>query len=205
MSSVATTAPLLGEPLPIELMNTVWADRSGVHEALDSAAAAAAWLQVASARQDASWPSLPAELDLTSSLSALVGLRDAGRALAARQTADDREPALSAMDVTEALRVVNDLAASAPAYPSLRWGAEEPELVLETDRPIAATVVAELARATVEFFGGSYREGLRACQAPGCVLYFVKEHPRREWCSAGCGNRARVARHYRRHSGRATD
>jgi hypothetical protein len=40
---------------------------------------------------------------------------------------------------------------------------------------------------------------LRACQAPGCVLYFVKDHPRREWCSTACGNRARAARHYRRH------
>ncbi|MFI6847287.1 CGNR zinc finger domain-containing protein [Kitasatospora sp. NPDC050467] len=33
---------------------------------------------------------------------------------------------------------------------------------------------------------------------PGCVLYFVKKHPRREWCSAGCGTRARAARHYER-------
>src|SRR6266851_2221676 len=37
---------------------------------------------------------------------------------------------------------------------------------------------------------------LRACHAPGCVLYFVKSHPRREWCSVACGNRARAARHY---------
>ena len=40
---------------------------------------------------------------------------------------------------------------------------------------------------------------LRACHAPGCVLYFLKDHPRREWCSTACGNRARAARHYRRH------
>ncbi|WP_317183827.1 CGNR zinc finger domain-containing protein [Intrasporangium sp.] len=39
---------------------------------------------------------------------------------------------------------------------------------------------------------------MRACYGPGCVLYFVREHTRREWCSAGCGNRARVARHYHR-------
>jgi predicted RNA-binding Zn ribbon-like protein len=41
--------------------------------------------------------------------------------------------------------------------------------------------------------------GLRACYAPGCVLYFVNSHPRREWCSTACGNRARAARHYQRH------
>jgi predicted RNA-binding Zn ribbon-like protein len=42
---------------------------------------------------------------------------------------------------------------------------------------------------------------LRACYAPGCVLYFVQDHPRREWCSTACGNRVRAARHYRRHRG----
>ena len=36
--------------------------------------------------------------------------------------------------------------------------------------------------------------------APGCVLYFIKDHPRREWCSTACGNRARAARHYARHT-----
>ena len=44
----------------------------------------------------------------------------------------------------------------------------------------------------------------RATHAPGCVLYFVQDHPRREWCSTACGNRARVARHYDRHHRQAT-
>ena len=39
---------------------------------------------------------------------------------------------------------------------------------------------------------------LRVCVAPRCVLMFVKDHPRREWCSNACGNRARQARHYAR-------
>nr|WP_137969774.1 CGNR zinc finger domain-containing protein [Streptomyces antimycoticus] len=34
---------------------------------------------------------------------------------------------------------------------------------------------------------------------PNCLLFFVKHHARREWCSPACGNRVRVARHYRRH------
>jgi predicted RNA-binding Zn ribbon-like protein len=42
---------------------------------------------------------------------------------------------------------------------------------------------------------------LRACQNPECVLFFydtTKNH-RRRWCSmAACGNRAKVAAHYRR-------
>ncbi|HEY3005705.1 MAG TPA: CGNR zinc finger domain-containing protein [Kribbellaceae bacterium] len=43
----------------------------------------------------------------------------------------------------------------------------------------------------------------RACYAPGRVLYFVTGHPRREWCSTACGNRARAARHYARHPRRS--
>ncbi|MGW3040938.1 CGNR zinc finger domain-containing protein [Kitasatospora sp. NPDC001159] len=42
---------------------------------------------------------------------------------------------------------------------------------------------------------------LRACHGPGCVQFFVKDHPRREWCGPGCGNRARAARHYHRQRG----
>jgi predicted RNA-binding Zn ribbon-like protein len=39
---------------------------------------------------------------------------------------------------------------------------------------------------------------LQACLAPGCILYFARTHPRREWCSVECGNRARAARHYQK-------
>ena len=44
-SKSLTTAPLLGEPLAVEFMNTIWADRSGVHDALASDAEVLAWLR----------------------------------------------------------------------------------------------------------------------------------------------------------------
>ena len=41
---------------------------------------------------------------------------------------------------------------------------------------------------------------VRGCEGPGCLLLFLPAHPRRRWCSPDlCGNRVRVARHYRRH------
>ncbi|HEY5833083.1 MAG TPA: CGNR zinc finger domain-containing protein [Streptomyces sp.] len=49
------------------------------------------------------------------------------------------------------------------------------------------------------------RDLLRACPAPRCVRYFVKQHPRREWCRPSCGNRARVARHSARRRERAAE
>jgi predicted RNA-binding Zn ribbon-like protein len=57
-----------------------------------------------------------------------------------------------------------------------------------------------LARAAIEFLASPARDQLLACRAPRCVRYFVKEHPRQEWCKPSCGNRARVSRHYRRHA-----
>ncbi|MET9063820.1 CGNR zinc finger domain-containing protein [Streptosporangium sandarakinum] len=63
----------------------------------------------------------------------------------------------------------------------------------------SARARAALASAAIAFLAGPRRELLRACPAPRCVLYFVKEHARQEWCSVACGNRARAARHYRQH------
>jgi predicted RNA-binding Zn ribbon-like protein len=62
----------------------------------------------------------------------------------------------------------------------------------------ADVVLGALAADAIDLMTGPDRANLRACGAPGCVLAFVKDHPRREWCSSACGNRARQARHYRR-------
>ena len=76
---------------------------------------------------------------------------------------------------------------------------------LESEGVTAECVLAagnpggEIAEAAVLLFTSPDAGRLRACPGPGCVLYFVRAHPRREWCSAVCGNRARVARHYQRH------
>ena len=62
----------------------------------------------------------------------------------------------------------------------------------------ARVALAELAHDSIDVLTGPEATKMRACQAPRCLLYFVRSHPRREWCSESCGNRARAARHYRR-------
>ena len=43
---------------------------------------------------------------------------------------------------------------------------------------------------------------LRRCANPACLMIFIAANPRRSWCAPGvCGNRARVARYYRRVGG----
>jgi hypothetical protein len=61
---------------------------------------------------------------------------------------------------------------------------------------LAPAALATVATESIDLLAGPDAPQLRACYAPGCVLYFVKDHPRREWCSNACGNRSRVARHY---------
>ncbi len=59
-----------------------------------------------------------------------------------------------------------------------------------------ASLLGVVARSGIRLLGGSDRERLRRC--PACGRYFLSSRVDRRWCSAACGNRARVARHYRR-------
>jgi predicted RNA-binding Zn ribbon-like protein len=201
-----TLAPLLGEPLPVELMNTIWADRDGVHDSLADPDEALAWLSAVASRTG-----LPADGDLAPRRTgdrarlalALRSLRDALRRLAADATHDDRPAAASpTTGIRAAAAEVNRAAAAAPRWLAIELAeGASPRRVTRSARPAPDAAVSQIADAAVDLLTGPERGSLRACHAPGCVLYFVRQHPRREWCSAACGNRARVARHYQRHSG----
>ena len=199
-----TSAPLLGEPLPVELMNTIWADREGVHDALDGAAGTAAWLRSIAPRIDLTTANdldtlSVAEIDRLA--RRLVALRDALRRLAAEATGDPRLPAASATrELDDAVNALNHAAGAVPRWSALAWApGGTPERRTRTNGQAAAAAVSAIAEEAIGLFSQDERLRLRACMAPGCVLYFLKDHPRREWCSATCGNRARGARHYQRH------
>jgi predicted RNA-binding Zn ribbon-like protein len=194
--------------MPIELMNTIWADRNGVHEALGSPSEAVAWLRAVDEREDAPvrdlgpWLERATRRDLHQLNLDLRRLRDAARRLAARRTDDTRPAAQVDLSVTDAVVALNEYAATAQTWPTLEWpDTGGPRSNVVTAATPGSAVVGGLARATITLLTRESSDALRACQAPGCVLYFLKHHPRREWCSAACGNRARQARHYRRHRG----
>jgi predicted RNA-binding Zn ribbon-like protein len=176
-----TSAPTLGEPLPVELMNTIWAGRDGIHDALTSPTDLTGWLH------------LP-DSDVVP-LDEFRALRDALRRLAADVTEDTRAVD-NPLDLETAVDVVNRSCAHAPSWSSMSWPTTR---AVESAHTFADAALSNIAEQAVDLFTGPDRQQLRACYAPGCVLYFIRNHPRREWCSAGCGNRARVARHYRRH------
>ncbi|WP_189313227.1 CGNR zinc finger domain-containing protein [Streptomyces brasiliensis] len=135
-------------------------------------------------------------------LAAVRELRAAVRALFARSV---RPGAPSSADAArlpparEAVERLNAAAARTATVPVLHW-ADGVEPAVQ-QRPVdgEADLTAALARAAIAFLAGPDRQRLRACHAPRCVRYFLREHPRQEWCKPSCGNRARVARHHERH------
>ncbi|MFZ2178424.1 MAG: CGNR zinc finger domain-containing protein [Rhodococcus sp. (in: high G+C Gram-positive bacteria)] len=174
-------APLLGEPLPIELINTTYAVRGRPQEGLCTPEQLATWLRDVKFETD----------DVTDSdLAAARELRDATRAIASATVHGE-------VPDQEAVATLNRYAESPPRWRELRTEPEFHSVSCTSGTPVAAALAA-IAADAVDLFGGPLRHKLRACGGPGCVLYFIKDRPRREWCSHGCGNRGRAARHYAR-------
>ncbi|MEU4442336.1 CGNR zinc finger domain-containing protein [Actinosynnema sp. NPDC050801] len=171
------------EPRPIRLTNTLRADRSGVHDHLTTTAELSAWLDGPPATE--------------ADLAAFRTLRRALRDLAALLTGDTR-PIAADRDAGRAVADLNRAATAATTWPQLELHDGAPRLRTTSDAPAATAALAGTAAEAIAMFTGPDHARLRACYAPGCVLYFTKDHPRREWCSPACGNRARAARHYRR-------
>jgi predicted RNA-binding Zn ribbon-like protein len=98
-----------------------------------------------------------------------------------------------------ALRTLNRLAARAPV--SLRADPLDPDVRINrtSNASPEAVICADLARSAMVLLTEPARGRLRLCRAPGCELFFLADRPRQQWCSASCGNRARVARHHARH------
>jgi predicted RNA-binding Zn ribbon-like protein len=194
--ALASPFPLLGEPLAIDLLNTVAAVGPGgaVVDLISTPDGLRSWLGAQADRLDADQESIDAMVGESPSL---LELREALRTLI--RTAMRGEPPDSA-----ALALVNAASAEVPLYPVLEWTAGHPPRAL-TQHPAArptALPLAAIARSGIDLLAGDQRHLLRACEGPGCVLLFLATNPRRHWCSPGvCGNRVRVARHYRRRHG----
>lgn len=177
------------EPGPVRLMATIWADTEGLHDDLQAPSDVDQWLDSigAGAHRAGTTPS---------EFRHARELRDSLRRLAAFVTGDDRPAVGPPGDLDRAIAIVN-AAAAEQTTPRLRRNGREKNaaLTLTSDTTVRGALAAVAAEAQTLL--ADDQETLRACYAPGCVLYFVRTHHRREWCSVACGNRARAARHYK--------
>ena len=181
---------LLGEPLAIDLVNTLVPPAYG-GDLVATPNRVIEWLQAEGVR-------LPADALEPPEVEDLVGLREALRSLFGAALDGTAPP-------VRPLRIVNSASRAGARYVEVEWTAgvgpqarAHPVRRRDGGRPGVA-LLAEIARSGIELLGGPDRDKLRRCGGPGCSLLFVATNPQRRWCAAHlCGNRVRVARHYDR-------
>ncbi|MFG2193840.1 CGNR zinc finger domain-containing protein [Streptomyces sp. NPDC048639] len=207
----------MGDLLALELAATIRHDgHGGVADDLETVDALARWLRGKDERLRRILDVGPTTADGPrtadeETLCAVREVRSAVRALFARAVAPRPPSRADSADLPPtaiALDVLATAAARVPSAPRLDWpeGGRPVVVGIAPPAPPSADLLpATLARAAIDFLAGEDRTRLRACPAPRCARYFVKEHPRQEWCGPACGNRARVARHHRRHRAGETE
>lgn len=174
-----------GETLAVDLADTVLVAPAQPHDLLGDEDSCERFWNLQSSRLPVAWraPGLRATRQLR---DAVRGVLDAVAAGA------DPSPAH--------IETLNRASAAAPASLELdvdgqrelrtRWHGEGPRLALAAVANSALQLLADPA----------LDQRLRQCANPECSMLFVTGDRRRVWCTPNiCGNRARVARHYRRH------
>ncbi|MGI5161477.1 CGNR zinc finger domain-containing protein [Microbispora sp. CA-102843] len=189
--------PLTGEPLALDLVNTRPRTPDGPVDLIAAVEGLRAWLGLQAGRLAGALPE-GGEAQLT----------DDDLAAAVNAVHEVREHAAAAIDQArlglrppeDALRGLNSAQRAAPAIRELAWDGAAVTAVPRRDGPPGARPAAALAEAVAELLTDPAVTTVRECAADDCVMLFLPANPRRRWCSAArCGNRARVARHYRRH------
>jgi predicted RNA-binding Zn ribbon-like protein len=170
--------PLLGEPVGVELVNTLYGLGRDRIDFLRDPRHAVAWAaQVAGS----------AQID---DVVLLRELRDAARSLFA---ASANGQALS----PRAIATVNRHAQAGCASVVLRLdktGRAASQVVFRGD----AALRARLATSCVEVLTGP--SPIARCEGEGCSLFFVQQHGRRRFCHESCSHRARQKRYRRTES-----
>jgi predicted RNA-binding Zn ribbon-like protein len=177
----------LGDPLAVDLANTVRRRGLDYVELVTTPADLATWLGYQQDRVSA-----PTEID-EDLLRPFIAARD--HALHVLRAAATRQP-LPAADVA----AINERILAAPAVRLL--GAEPGDLhtrpVTDADPP--NRLLAELAASVVDLLTGSDAVRLALCDSPGCGQLYLRGRPNQQWCNPHCGNRARTQRHADRHT-----
>jgi len=99
------------------------------------------------------------------------------------------------------VETINGLLSRRPGYPQLIRTNGRFERRFHSDTPGAAPLLIPLAEAACELLCDGALSLVKKCRNDACILYFydtTKNHAR-QWCSMDlCGNRIKVAAHYRR-------
>ncbi len=185
----ADDLPVLGEPLAVEVANTLYEGEGETFDILGCGAHASLW-----------WSEVSEELPLAgafggSDLGDLRLLRDAVAELL-RAAHEGSPPSREAL---EALQSASDAARSRAV---LHWDTDSPpHAEVRLGGTPFGVFQAEIALSTIELLTGDDRTRLRRCAGPGCSLWFVQRHRHRRFCHPSCSQRGRQQRYVRRLEG----
>ncbi|MET9591234.1 CGNR zinc finger domain-containing protein [Streptomyces sp. NPDC006516] len=183
--------PLTGEALALDLINTRPMSTDGRVDLLGTPRQLARWLALEADRlQEDVTAVAPAQDDLLPVHIVREHTEAAVRALLNATT----PPASALHGLTDAQR-------AAPPVRELGWDGTTVTATSRRSGPLGVRLAAALADAAAELLTDPAIGRLKECEAGECLMVFLPSHPRRRWCSPiRCGNRARVARYYRRHN-----
>ena len=175
-------------PLGVDLADTVRVVGSRQIELLVDDASLTAWVA-------AEVPRYPAAEGALGHLGEVRELRDAVRDVLFAQTNGRHLP-------SHQVATLNEASATCPSFPTLTRGGLLQNVEVNTS-PFDI-FRATVARSTMKTLNAD-ATALAVCHAPSCGMFFVPADRRQTWCSPGCGNRARVARHAARTGNGARD
>jgi predicted RNA-binding Zn ribbon-like protein len=165
-------------PLGVDLADTVRVVGSQEIELLIDERALATWVAAELSR-------FPTAEGALGHLAEVRTLRSAVRQLLLARTTGAPLP-------RKELDRINDASARCPNFPVVTDEGHRASVELNDD-PFDIFCAA-VSRSTMETLD-DHSAPLAICHAPSCGMFFVPANRRQRWCSPGCGNRARVARH----------
>ncbi|MGH3165049.1 MAG: CGNR zinc finger domain-containing protein, partial [Trebonia sp.] len=190
---MTTTQKVPGEDMScaLALVNTRHMRAGHEVDQVSDPASAAGWL----AARGLIPPGFPAQ---PGDAVRLVRLREAIRELFTASASGMRPPERD-------IATLNDTLAGAWIISSLTWDDTGPHrgerLPSETADPVS-TALARIAADGLSVLTAPDGPRPAACQAHGCIRWFLRTHAARQWCSTRCGDRVRAARHYARQQAR---
>ena len=197
--------PLLGQQVSVELANTLFFAGGRTLDALDTSGGAARWLAAVDTRTLSDGSTLARAAAGAPEWSQVVDedlrcrlweLRGAVRSLFGAFADGQSAP-------FEPIEHLNRLSAAAPSW--LYATATRGHVEITRRRPpvTADGILAALAEDALAVVADPVTAAeLTACPCPGCLGLFIRDDPRRRFCSSTCSTRTRVARHYARNKNR---
>lgn len=182
--------PVLGEPLAVELANTLYERPEATVDFLGRSDWIVAWLGLTVSHPTLT---LPKRID-PSGGDQIRSLRNVVRALMSTATQTHPQPDPSWV-VT-----LNRFTDSTRFRFRLEWteGNAPRSAINPTGRGFNA-VLTHLAIEAISFLSSPDVARVRRCDGPDCPMLFVQQHHKRRFCHDGCAHRARQARYYQHH------